>query len=166
MAFAVTGLVYPGLLLAMIVLVATYDKTVGRWYILILFAAVWLGDTGAYFAGRFLGRHKLHPSVSPKKTWEGAVGGVLGSIGGVFAVKGLFVHHLPVLDAIVIGAVSAVLEQVGDLAESLFKRSFEVKDSGGVLPGHGGMLDRIDGLLFAAPFMWIYVEWLRPGFLA
>ncbi len=166
MCFALTGLIYPGLPLALLAFLATGYGEASRYILLLLFAGVWMGDTGAYFAGRALGRHKLHPKVSPKKTWEGAVGGLAGSIAGVFAIRAIFpfVHDLSALDALAIGAGCAIFEQVGDLAESLFKRSFGVKDSGAILPGHGGMLDRIDGLLFAAPFMLGYLQ-LRPGLL-
>lgn len=115
-------------------------------------AAVWLGDTGAYFTGKFLGRHKLHPRVSPNKTWEGAIGGLVGSAVGALVVARLL--HLPIatLPALVYAVVGGAIAQMGDLAESLIKRSFGVKDSGTLLPGHGGLLDRIDALIVALPF--------------
>lgn len=113
---------------------------------------VWLGDTGAYFAGKALGRHKLHPQVSPNKTWEGAIGGLLGSALGGWALVVILDLPLATLPAIVFALIGGAIAQVGDLVESLLKRSFGVKDSGTLLPGHGGLLDRIDALIFALPF--------------
>ncbi len=123
-----------------------------------LFGVVWLGDTGAYFTGRAVGRHALAPRISPKKTWEGTVGGLLASIAGVFVVQALFgLSDLPASRAVAIGLGAGVVEQLGDLCESLLKRAAGAKDSGALLPGHGGMLDRIDGMLFAAPL--VYFLW-------
>jgi phosphatidate cytidylyltransferase len=120
------------------------------WLIYVM-ATVWAGDTLAYFAGRALGKHPLHPAVSPKKTLEGAVGGLVGSaLGGVATV---ILLELPLGLGATIGLslVAGLVAQIGDLAESVLKRSAGVKDSGAILPGHGGMLDRIDGVLFALP---------------
>lgn len=125
--------------------------------LLSLFIIVFAGDTGAYFAGRFLGRHKLYPLVSPKKTIEGSVGGLLASVGGAALCSHLLIPQIPMADALVLGAGCGAVAQVGDLAESLFKRASGTKDSGNLLPGHGGMLDRLDGVLFAAP---VFVAWL------
>jgi len=121
-------------------------------WILYVLGAVFLGDTGAYFVGKAIGRHKLHPKVSPNKTWEGAVGGLVGSaLGGWLLALAL---DLPIatLPAILHAVVGGAIAQLGDLAESLVKRSFGVKDSGTLLPGHGGVLDRIDGVIFALPY--------------
>jgi phosphatidate cytidylyltransferase len=113
-------------------------------------------DIFAYFAGSFLGRHKLCPSISPKKTVEGAIGGVVGSVllcgvFGYFALRGFFIH------CVVIGALGGVLSQVGDLVASVIKRGAGVKDYGRLIPGHGGLLDRIDSVLFTAPLVFYYV---------
>ncbi|MCC6622725.1 MAG: phosphatidate cytidylyltransferase [Deltaproteobacteria bacterium] len=115
-------------------------------------AAVFMGDTGAYFAGKALGRHKLHPRVSPNKTWEGAIGGLVGSALGGWLMVVILDLPLTTLSAILFALIGGAIAQVGDLAESLIKRTFGVKDSGTLLPGHGGLLDRIDGLIFALPF--------------
>ncbi len=131
---------------------AVQGVSLGQTILLGHFLVVFSGDTGAYFAGRFFGRHKLYPAVSPKKTVEGGIGGlVLGAI-----TLPLYCHwmlpHLPTWQVVVAALALGVVAQVGDFAESLFKRATDTKDSGALLPGHGGMLDRIDGVLFAAPW--------------
>ncbi len=125
---------------------------------LLLFALVlvWTGDTAAYFTGRAIGRNKLAPKLSPGKTWEGAAGNLLGSllIGWAFARwLQIGVSHM-----LIMAALGSVAGQVGDLLESAYKRSAGAKDSGALLPGHGGVLDRIDALLLAAPVVWYYFE--------
>jgi phosphatidate cytidylyltransferase len=120
------------------------------WLVFVM-TTVWAGDTFAYFAGRALGRRPLHPLVSPKKTVEGAIGGLLGSgAGGVLTVI-LLDLPMELPPALGLALLAGAVAQAGDLAESLLKRSAGIKDSGALLPGHGGMLDRIDGLLFALP---------------
>ena len=149
---------YVGVLFAFASQMLTLGDSLGRGAIMTLFLTVWLGDTLAYFAGRGFGRHKLYEKISPKKTIEGSLGGLAGSIVGAFVARAWLLPGLTVLDCVLIGAGAAILEQVGDLCESMFKRSFDVKDSGRLLPGHGGMLDRVDGLLFAAPFIYLYLR--------
>ncbi len=120
----------------------------------------WFGDTGGYFAGRFLGKAKLYEAVSPKKTRAGAIGGLLGSVlGAVWASLHFLKGRLPIEHAIPLAIVAGALGQAGDLAESLLKRSVGVKDSGGILPGHGGILDRIDALMFNASTVFLYLLW-------
>jgi phosphatidate cytidylyltransferase len=133
----------------------------GPAYALLCLGIAWSSDTGGYFTGRALGKHKLYPAVSPKKTVEGAMGGVLAAV--LWAVVGryTFLPSLPLRDAVILGAVGAVLAVCGDLAESLIKRSTGVKDSGGILPGHGGMLDRVDAVMITAPLVMAYVIWVR-----
>ncbi|HVK76594.1 MAG TPA: phosphatidate cytidylyltransferase [Kofleriaceae bacterium] len=155
MAFTVFGIVYAGILLTHVVEIDRDFPQGGDWVVFVL-ACVWLGDTGAYFAGRFLGKHKLYPAVSPKKTWEGAIGGVLGSLVGGIAVKVIRLDDLRWIDVVLLTIPGAALAQMGDLVESLIKRSTGVKDSGAILPGHGGILDRIDAVLFFAPWVYVY----------
>jgi phosphatidate cytidylyltransferase len=118
----------------------------------------WFGDTGAYFAGRFLGKHKLFERVSPKKTWEGAIGGMVAAVGGAVLVTQLGLPKVGVHHAIILGVVVDAIGIVGDLVESMLKRAFGVKDSGWIMPGHGGILDRVDALLFTAPAVWLYAR--------
>jgi phosphatidate cytidylyltransferase len=125
------------------------------WVVLAL-AVSWLSDTGAYFAGRRFGKRKLYPRVSPAKTWEGLLGGLATAIVGVFVMRDQWLPDIGVVDAIVLGAGGSITSVVGDLCESLLKRAFAVKDSGWIMPGHGGMLDRIDSVLFVAPTVWSY----------
>jgi phosphatidate cytidylyltransferase len=112
--------------------------------------------TGGYFFGRFLGKTKLYEAVSPKKTRAGLVGAIVGALGGSLLASQWYLPRLPVVHGLVLGGVSGLLGQAGDLTESLLKRSTGVKDSGSLLPGHGGMLDRIDAVLVLAPLVYIY----------
>lgn len=132
----------------------------GGWLVLLSMVVTFGSDTGAYFSGRFLGRHKLYPDVSPNKTIEGAVGGMLTAVGLTFVMATYVpsLTNLTTVDCIILGVVGSALAITGDLVESLMKRSFDVKDSGDLIPGHGGILDRIDALLFCGPFVWMYWE--------
>ncbi|HTP51518.1 MAG TPA: phosphatidate cytidylyltransferase [Anaeromyxobacteraceae bacterium] len=129
-------------------------------WVILLFVVSWANDTLAYFAGRFLGRHKLAERISPKKTWEGVAGGTVGSVAGALAVKALFLPSVPVAACAAIGLGGAVLAPLGDLSESMLKRAAGVKDSGKLVPGHGGLLDRIDAVLFVAPWVWACALWM------
>ena len=162
--------------LPLLLLANLRQQWAGAFLILYLFLVVWSGDTFAYYVGRAIGRHKMAPRVSPGKTWEGGVASFLGSIGiGVLVFsyaqpisQTLLSAHLidrsqgflaptpPLAQIIVLSALINVAAQLGDLVESLLKRGAGVKDSGALLPGHGGMLDRIDALLFALPVLWFY----------
>lgn len=123
----------------------------------------WANDTLAYFGGRYFGRHKLAPTVSPNKTWEGFAAGMVGSVLGLFIQRAFFFPDaLRVVDCLVLGLAGGILGPVGDLCESMLKRAYQVKDSGTLIPGHGGMLDRLDALLFNAPLVYLYVQFLRP----
>lgn len=125
----------------------------GMWWTLLVLPSVWLADSGAYLIGRRFGKHRLAPRVSPGKTWEGYFGGILfGAVGAVLLALlwQLKVAEITPLKGLIIGLALAVLTPLGDLGESLFKRQFGVKDSGNVLPGHGGIMDRIDSWLWAA----------------
>lgn len=119
-----------------------------------LFLCLWAADTFALLAGKAFGKHKMAPSLSPSKTWEGAIGGLLGAVGFGLGTADLF--DVPLLVGVIVGVLTGVLGPVGDLFESYMKRRIGVKDSGGVFPGHGGMLDRIDSLLMASiPTCWL-----------
>jgi len=148
---AVLGAAYPGILIS--ALVPLRARPDGQWWILLALTVTWLNDTSAYFAGRAFGKTRLFPRISPSKTWEGAAGGTLGSIVGALVVRQIWLPQLPAVGAALIGAGAAVLGPLGDLSESMLKRAFGAKDSSRLLPGHGGILDRIDALLFNAPFV-------------
>jgi CDP-diglyceride synthetase len=130
---------------------------------LLLFALVitWAADTTAYFVGRAIGKHPLAPHISPKKTWEGAVGSMVGSlvVGWAFS----YWIAIPLGHLMAMAVIGNVAGQMGDLLESAYKRSAGVKDSGGLLPGHGGVLDRIDALILCIPVIWYYVVLVGPG---
>ncbi|WP_407051288.1 phosphatidate cytidylyltransferase [Methyloraptor flagellatus] len=156
----VAGPVYAGL--PGLALVELRDGTGGLAAIVFLFAVVWTTDIAAFFAGRAIGGPKLWPRVSPKKTWSGAIGGLTGAV----IVGALVAHGFGFLAWIAIAVVAAVLSiasQAGDLFESSVKRHFGVKDSGRIIPGHGGILDRVDGLVAAAALA-ILLGWARGGF--
>jgi phosphatidate cytidylyltransferase len=120
----------------------------------------WLSDTFAYLTGRAFGKTKLYEKLSPKKTVEGSLGGLVGAILG--SVGSTFWLPIPMFDAIVLAIVANVVGQAGDLFESLLKRSVGVKDSGTLLPGHGGMLDRVDALMYTAAITWLYASQILP----
>lgn len=128
---------------------------------LLLLAIVMGADTASFFVGYALGKRKLAPRLSPKKTVEGALGGLLGGVLGALAVRWGRFESMPVFHAAALGLLGSALGQTGDLFESLLKRWAGVKDSGTLLPGHGGMLDRLDSLLFAAPLLYYYFCWIR-----
>lgn len=128
---------------------------------LAVFLLVWSTDTFAYFAGRSFGRHPLAPRVSPKKTWEGAVGGAAGAIVVAVMLKLTLLEYVfSWADTIVVALICGIVSQLGDLAESKLKRSVGAKDSGNILPGHGGLLDRLDALILAAPLVYLYLAYV------
>lgn len=149
------GIFWIGLLLPSIPLLRRLDGGLG-WLCLVL-VVTWSADTGAYFAGRSFGRKKLYERVSPKKTWEGVYGGMAVAVCGVFVMDAYWLQALSLVECIVLGLGLSALGVLGDLAESLVKRTYGVKDSGNIMPGHGGLLDRIDSLLFVAPALYGYL---------
>ena len=130
----------------------------GQALALVALFCTWGADTGAYFAGRALGNRKLYPAISPKKTIEGAIGGLFAAVAVAFFIRWLLDAQFSVFDAAVLGLIASVFGVVGDLCESLLKRSTGVKDSSQLIPGHGGVLDRFDGVMFTAPAMYVYVS--------
>lgn len=158
LAWLVAGPLYVGGLFGSVGALHRFENG-GEWVLLAMWFA-WASDTGAYFAGRFFGKHKLAPRVSPSKTVEGSIGGMLGSLTGAFAAHFWFLPTLPLLHAIALAVVANTLGQAGDLVESLIKRSTKVKDSGAILPGHGGMLDRVDALMMTATTCVLYHLWV------
>ena len=172
------GLIYVALALTTLVWIRAEGD--GVFWIVVLFATVWAGDSVAMYVGKAFGRHKLAPRVSPNKTWEGSIGSVIGSL--FFSLIALhyrwfiissdrpmrasagvegwesFVPPAPlVINFVLLVIILNIAGQLGDLVESVIKRGADVKDSGSLLPGHGGILDRIDALLFAAPVLWYYL---------
>jgi len=166
--------------LPMGMLVQLRQQAAGAFYVLYLLLVVWAGDIFAYFVGKSMGRHLMASRISPKKTWEGAVASVVASVavgwtlfhyalplssnmlrvGLIQRRDGLFGLEQPAMGPIIaLTIILNIAAQLGDLVESLIKRGAGVKDSGAILPGHGGMLDRIDAMLFAAPVLWYYVAW-------
>jgi phosphatidate cytidylyltransferase len=131
---------------------------VGRALILFTLVLIWAGDTLAYFTGKSIGRVPMAPALSPKKTWEGAVANFIGSL--LVAIGFSYWLRIDIWNLIVIAGFANIAGQMGDLLESAYKRCANVKDSGGLLPGHGGMLDRIDSLILASPVVWAAYQWL------
>lgn len=175
-AFTFLGIFYIGVPISLLNH-AVFVPTAGSWHstvngynfepILGILLILWATDTGAYFAGTFFGKHKLFERISPKKTWEGFVGGaaLAGVIAFVFSLilRNNSLHYLSTIDWIVITIIIVVGGTFGDLVESLLKRSIEIKDSGTAIPGHGGFLDRFDGLFISAPFVVAYLEIFKGG---
>lgn len=130
----------------------------GRELILFTLVLIWAGDTLAYFTGKSIGRVRMAPALSPKKTWEGALGNLVGSL--LVAWGFSYWIHLDLWNLFAIAGLANIAGQMGDLLESAYKRGANVKDSGALLPGHGGMLDRIDSLILASPVVWLAYQWL------
>lgn len=132
----------------------------GAAWIYFVLAITWIQDTAAYFVGKYLGRSKMAPVLSPKKTWEGAAGGLIGSILAAIAFAMILGLPLTILQAGVLGLVGGVAGPLGDLAESMIKRQVGLKDAGNLIPGHGGLLDRADSLLFTGPVLYYLIKLL------
>jgi phosphatidate cytidylyltransferase len=160
LGLVVLGILYVGALAAPLGLLHRLLPEGPRW-VLTAIAATFANDTGAYFAGRALGRHKLYPVISPGKTVEGALGGLGASVGALFLIRATFFPSLTVGDCLLVALPAGVLGPVGDLVESMLKRSAGVKDSGRLIPGHGGLLDRLDALLFVGAWVFVYAVQLR-----
>ena len=131
-------------------------SSAGTWLVMLL-VTIWVCDTAAYFVGLAFGRHKLFERVSPKKTWEGALGGLIFAILMAVASHYWFVRDLRLIDSVVVGLIIGTIGQMSDLVESLFKRDAGVKDSSGLIPGHGGVLDRFDSEMLVGPLVYLYL---------
>jgi len=134
---------------------------IGPRLLLFALAITWAADTAAYFVGRAIGKHPLAPHISPQKTWEGSIGSMLGSL--FVASASSFWIRIPLPHLLIMASVGNTAGQLGDLLESAYKRSAGVKDSGGLLPGHGGILDRIDALILCIPVIWYYLVLVNPS---
>jgi len=158
--WTIAGILYIGWLLSYLVSLRGLDD--GRNWVLFALLTTFSSDTAAFFIGRALGRHRLAPQISPRKTWEGAIGGVIAAI----IVSLLFIIPTPLIlpinfwQAMLLGLLVSIFGQLGDLVESLFKRNMGVKDSGTGVPGHGGFLDRLDSVVFAGVVVYYYVIWM------
>ena len=150
------GSLYIGLPLITIIKIRE-NTQIGFWGIIFLFVVIWATDTGAYFTGKLWGTKKLAPHISPKKTWVGFWGGIIFGLVSGLILSNIIVFLKP--NVMVITLFASLAGQLGDLAESVFKRIASIKDSGKILPGHGGVLDRIDSLLLAAPVVYIFLYW-------
>jgi phosphatidate cytidylyltransferase len=156
--WSIAATLYVGVLASHFVLLRELPD--GRDWLLFMVLTVWITDTGAYFVGRAIGRHKLAPAISPGKTIEGGIGSAVAGFAAVFGLDAALGLELELVHRIVLGLVLPPVVLVGDLAESALKRSLDVKDSGFLVPGHGGVLDRLDSLLFAAPAVYWYLHWI------
>jgi len=161
------GLFYVGWMPAHFIMLRTQTGDLGPSLVTLLIVVVALSDSGAYFVGKSMGKHKLSPVISPNKTWEGAVGGIIFAVIGAAAAWYVDRHTdlvpMPgwsLWEYTLTGILLAIAGQIGDLVESMMKRDAGVKDSGNLLPGHGGVLDRCDGYLFAGPMLYYLLAWL------
>jgi len=162
-AVAVLATTYVGMLGGSLIRLHN-DFPEGYKLVFFLLLVVWLGDSGAYYVGKQFGKHKLSPRISPKKTIEGLVGGITASILTALVIHFTFFPKFPLLHAIIAGVILSFAGVIGDLAESMWKRSAAVKDSGTLIPGHGGFLDRFDSILFTAPILYCYWTLIVHGF--
>jgi len=158
------GVFYIGYFSSFLILIRQYFNTTGIFYntggylIISLFATIWICDSAAFFLGTAFGKHKLFPRVSPQKSWEGAIAGFVFAILTMIAAKAIILDSLSWTNVIWIGILIGIFGQFGDLVESLLKRDVGVKDSSSIIPGHGGVFDRFDSLLFAAPVVYLYLH--------
>lgn len=162
-AWTLTGVLYIGWLLSFLVALRLSPGTpdfpeTGRNLVFLVLFTTFGSDTAAYFVGKAIGRHKLIPSISPNKTWEGAIAGVVGAVivSLLFTLSTPFLLPLNYVYAIILGIIISIFGQMGDLAESMLKRGAGVKDSGVIMPGHGGIMDRLDSILFAGAVVYLY----------
>ena len=162
----IAGVVYVTVFMStLIILRDSADHWFASWFsdkgsalVLILFASIWICDSAAYFVGMNLGKHKLFPRISPKKTWEGAIGGAIAAVASFVGFSVWMMPEFPIMHAAMCGIIIGTMGQIGDLAESMLKRDATIKDSSQIIPGHGGFLDRFDSMLFASPLVLMYIH--------
>jgi phosphatidate cytidylyltransferase len=158
-----TGIFYIGLFSSALVAIREfysdsfflYDN--GGYLIIGILASIWVCDSAAYFIGTALGKHKIFPRISPNKSWEGSIAGLVFAIATMIVFKFLLLDVLTLKDGVIIGLIIGVFGQIGDFAESMLKRDSGVKDSSSIIPGHGGIFDRFDSLIYSAPLVYIYL---------
>src|SRR5258708_5017484 len=163
-AIAVMSTLYVGMLGGSLIRLHQDFPTDGPHLVFFLLLVVWLGDAGAYYVGKNFGKRRLSPRISPKKTVEGLIGGIITAIVAAIVIHTTFFPKFPLVHAAIAGAVLALAGVVGDLAESMWKRSAAVKDSSSLIPGHGGVLDRFDSIFFTPPVLYIYCVLIPNGF--
>jgi phosphatidate cytidylyltransferase len=155
------GFIYCGILFSFVYLVSA--KSSGGFLVWLIFIGSWLSDTSAFYSGKFFGKHKLSPRVSPKKTIEGSIGGLVGAtlFSGIFGVvvQG-YVNIMPIYNYFIIGALCGLFGQLGDLVASSIKRYVQIKDYSNLIPGHGGILDRFDSIIFSATVVFYYLTFI------
>ncbi len=160
-ALTILGFVYGGLMFSFVYLVS--EKSGGAFLVWLIFIGSWVCDTAAFYSGKFFGKHKLCPKVSPKKTIEGSIGGMLGAMiaSGVFgAVANRYENIMPLVHFFVLGAICGIVGQFGDLVASSIKRYVDIKDYSNLIPGHGGILDRFDSIIFCAVTVFYYITFI------
>ncbi len=158
------GVFYIGIFSSSIIGIREFYSESGRYYyggylIISIIITIWVCDSAAFYAGTAFGKHKLFPRVSPKKSWEGAIFGFIFSIISMIIIHGIFLSFIPLTEALIIGIIIGAIGQIGDLVESLFKRDAGVKDSSNIIPGHGGIFDRFDSLIFASPVILLILKY-------
>lgn len=162
----VFGLIYIALLFSFLILIREFPLRAGLEYrlgglwIIFLFLCTWLSDILSYFIGTPFGKHKILPQVSPNKSWEGSFGGIAGALLAALVSNGIFLKEIPLLHLLILAILISMFGQLGDFVESSFKRQAGLKDSSSLIPGHGGILDRFDSLLFSAPLVYFYLTFI------
>ena len=161
------GIFYIGLFSSSLIAIREFYPNInglylrGGFIIISMFAAIWICDSAAFFLGTAFGKHKLFPRISPKKSWEGAISGLVFAVITMIVAKYLVLDFLSLISVIILGLIVGIVGQTGDLVESMLKRDANVKNSSNIIPGHGGIFDRFDSLLYTAPVVWLYLKYFN-----